>query len=140
MKIFLVSHGKLADGMKNSIEMISGKHTNLQSFSMSEGDSPDILGERVKKEINKYNNEPILLISDFPGGSINTTLTKFINDHVFLISGMNIMMVLELILNKSNSNVQELINAGIKAAQKSIVVINYIKEDSETELGDDFFD
>ncbi|BDR58978.1 PTS sugar transporter subunit IIA [Xylocopilactobacillus apicola] len=141
MQLFLVSHGQLAKGMKNSIEMISGKHDNLQDFSMSETDSPEIIRQRVEKAIEEHSGEEIILISDFPGGSINTCLTKLINERVFLISGMNIMMILELVLEQTNKNIQELIESGIRSAKNSIVLVKLNKEETHNnDIGDDFFD
>ena len=36
-KIILASHGELAEGMKQSVEMIAGKQENLYASSMADG-------------------------------------------------------------------------------------------------------
>lgn len=135
-KFVLASHGSLAEGIKNSVEMISGKQNNLYAFCMKEGESPTILKERVEKIISDSKTEDeIVLVSDFPGGSVNTMLVSFLNqNNIYLVSGMNSMLVLSLILSKEpiDSCLKNAINSG-----KNTIKRIELEEDNEE---DDFFD
>lgn len=135
-KFVLASHGSLAEGIKNSVEMISGKQNNLYAFCMKEGESPTILKERVEKIISDSKTEDeIVLVSDFPGGSVNTMLVSFLNqNNIYLVSGMNSMLVLSLLLSKEpiDSCLKNAINSG-----KNTIKRIELEEDNEE---DDFFD
>ena len=135
-KFVLASHGSLAEGIKNSVEMISGKQNNLYAFCMKEGESPTVLKERVEKIISDSKTEDeIVLVSDFPGGSVNTMLVSFLNqNNIYLVSGMNSMLVLSLLLSKEpiDSCLKNAINSG-----KNTIKRIELEEDNEE---DDFFD
>lgn len=134
-KFILVSHGTLADGVKNSVELISGKQKNLISFSMKEGQGPVDLKQKIKSVLNENKSHEIVLISDFPGGSVNTLLMEFLQyQNVYLVSGMNSMLVLSMILNQAD--IATCIKAGIKAGKATIKQIKIEQNEQE----DDFFD
>lgn len=135
-KFVLASHGSLAEGIKNSVEMISGKQNNLYAFCMKEGESPAVLKERIEEIIFDSNKkDEIVLVSDFPGGSVNTLLMSFLTqNNIFLVSGMNSMLVLNLLLSKEpiDSCLKNAINAG-----KNTIKRIELEEENEE---DDFFD
>lgn len=134
-KFILVSHGTLADGVKNSVEMISGKQKNLISFSMKEGQGPVDLKQKIKSVLSENKKHEIVLISDFPGGSVNTLLMEFLQyQNVYLVSGMNSMLVLSMILNQAD--IATCIKTGIKAGKETIKQIKIEQNEQE----DDFFD
>lgn len=135
-KFVLASHGSLAEGIKNSVEMISGKQNNLYAFCMKEGESPTVLKERIEEIIFDSNKkDEIVLVSDFPGGSVNTLLMSFLTqNNIYLVSGMNSMLVLNLLLSKEpiDSCLKNAINAG-----KNTIKRIELEEENEE---DDFFD
>ena len=134
-KFVLVSHGSLAQGVKNSVEMISGKQDNLYSFCMQEGESPAILKEKISNFLEQNKKGEIVFVSDFPGGSVNTMLMNFLDcDNVFLVSGMNSMLVLNLLLSQAKIDV--CLDKAIEAGKATIKRIEIVEEDQE----DDFFD
>lgn len=134
-KFVLASHGSLAEGIKNSIEMISGKQTNLFAFCMSEGESPSILKEKIESFLEENRSDEIVFISDFPGGSVNTMLISFLNrSNVYLVSGMNSMLVLNLLLNRAD--IEVCLEKAIQAGKDTVKRIEVVEEEQE----DDFFD
>lgn len=135
-KFVLASHGSLAEGIKNSVEMISGKQNNLYAFCMKEGESPTVLKERIEKILfNSDKKEEIVLVSDFPGGSVNTLLMSFLTqNNIYLVSGMNSMLVLNLLLSKEP--IDSCLNNAINAGKNTIKRIEIEEENEE----DDFFD
>lgn len=134
-KFVLVSHGSLAQGVKNSVEMISGKQDNLYAFCMQEGEGPAILKEKISNFLEQNKKGEIVFVSDFPGGSVNTMLMNFLDcDNVFLVSGMNSMLVLNLLLSQAKIDV--CLDKAIEAGKATIKRIEIVEEDQE----DDFFD
>lgn len=139
-KIILVSHGLLAEGMKNSIELISGKHENLYSFGLNEGGSPKDIEKKISEIIEKDKESEYIIISDFPGGSVNTAMVPLIEiENVFLISGMNLILCLEILLAEESASIDQVIEESLASAKKTLSNINNIlnyKDDEEEYFND----
>lgn len=134
-KIILVSHGLLAEGMKNSVELISGKHDNLYAFGLTESNSPKDIAEKINKMIEEDVESQYLIISDFPGGSVNTAMISLIlKDNVFLVSGMNLILCLEIVLASKESKIEDIIENALDSARKTLSNMkNILKQENEEE-------
>ena len=96
-KIILISHGMLAEGMANSIQMIAGKIDNLGWLSLHPGEEPETLYRQLEQQIQHAPEFTYILLTDIPGGSVNTALSKLCAlPHVFLVSGMNLGLALNI--------------------------------------------
>lgn len=138
-RIILASHGFLADGCKSSIDMIAGKQDCVAAFCLKPGSHPDTVLEDVKRYVQEYDIDEIIMISDFPGGSINTKLTTLCEDErLYLISGMNLMLVLDLVLSDETISTQEAIDKALINAKATIRDVKKEMKAEEDEGG--FFD
>lgn len=114
MEIVLASHSYLAEGMYDTVSLIMGKQERLHCLAayVEEGvNFKDQLVEFVKP----IENEKIIFVTDVIGGSVNNELLRFIknNCNYFLISGMNLPLVLELLtrINQlENESATQIIN------------------------------
>lgn len=96
-KIFLVSHSKLAEGIKNSAEMIAGKQDNLYAYCLMKDNSPNNLIREIKLQIKK--EDEVFLLADIIGGSMyNEAMSLLTFPNIKLIGGMNLPLLLNLIL------------------------------------------
>ncbi|MGL5898289.1 PTS fructose IIA subunit [Lactobacillus panisapium] len=106
MKIYLLSHGKLASGMKSTIELLAGKQSNLIAFDSYLENGPDLL-EFIQKLANEHS--PFIVVTDLLGGSVNRlALEKLAFKDVYLISGMNVALVLSLVLLDSEASIEQI--------------------------------
>ncbi|EGP5014475.1 PTS sugar transporter subunit IIA (plasmid) [Enterococcus faecium] len=98
MKIVLVSHSNLAQGMKDTAEFIMGKQENLSAFTAYVDEKVDFSAQ-LTALISEMAEEPIIFISDLLGGSVNRVITETIagKENQFLIAGMNLPLVLEIV-------------------------------------------
>lgn len=139
-KIVLASHGLFAKGIKDSIEMICGKQPQIQVFSMLREDTTEVVYSGVNDIIeNLTDNDVLVMISDFPGGSINTTLMSFLerNENIHLLTGLNIMMVMELVLANQEETIESIKERAVMSAKNSIRDVEKLVE---TEEGGNFYD
>lgn len=138
-KIILVSHGLAAEGMKNSVEMISGKHDNLYAFGLKESNSTKDIIKKINNMMEVDVESQYIIISDFPGGSVNTEMISLISKkNVHLVSGMNLMLCLEILLAPKNLQIEKIIENALDSARKTLVdmkSISFQKNDEE-----DYFD
>lgn len=134
-KIYLVSHGELAIGMKNSIQMIVGEKENLKAFAMMPGESPEDITAKIKNELNE--EDEFVIISDIPSGSIhNASLQLCTADNVYLISGMVSSLVLEVLFLSDDKKFSEHIDSILNATKESIKLYHNIANDKSED--DDF--
>lgn len=98
MKIVLASHSNLAQGMKDTAEFIMGKQENLSAITAYVDEKVDFSAQ-LRALISEMAEEPIIFISDLLGGSVNRVITETIagKENQFLIAGMNLPLVLEIV-------------------------------------------
>ncbi|MCO6536577.1 MAG: hypothetical protein J6567_01290 [Gilliamella sp.] len=99
MNIILAGHGKFAYEMKNSIEMIAGKYTNLHAITFEPGDSIDNLKDKYLKIINQSESKQFIIITDiFSGSPYNAaTILAMQLGNIEVISGLSMPLCLELL-------------------------------------------
>ncbi len=131
VQYIIATHGHMASGIHNSIEILLGNKENIYSIDCYVDDKD------VEKEIKditeiKYPNEDILIFTDLYGGSVNQIATRIANDRIHVVTGINLALVLELItLDKITP---EDINAAIEGAKSQIVYINDITIENDDEF------
>ena len=101
-KVFLVSHGDFAEGLKNTAEMIVGAHSNLYAFGLHRGGHPDEIVAEIEKLIDP--EEWTFILGDLAGGSVcNAALRLTTNERVVLVSGMNLPLAIQFVLTPPDS-------------------------------------
>lgn len=139
-KVILVSHSTLASAMAESIQMIIGKNDNLMSF----GFERDIYCGDIVASIKDmaYNNKDTqyIVIADLLGGSVcNECIVLAHISNVKVISGMNMKLIIELLLEESPIS-DEIIEEKIRICKDGI--INISEETIRKKMSDlkeDFF-
>lgn len=98
VEIVLASHSTLALGMYQTVSLIMGQQEKLHYITAYVDDDLSFK-EQLVKAITPIKNEQIIFLTDVLGGSVNNELVQFVHgeDNYFLITGMNLPLVLELI-------------------------------------------
>lgn len=137
-KIILASHGLLAEGMKNSLELISGCNSNIHAFGLNEGGSPKAIAEKVNNIIEENEENEYVIITDFPGGSVNTAMVELLEKkNVYLISGMNLILCLEILLAQEDVSIENIIEDALINAKNTLTNIKNILHNQDDE--EDYF-
>ena len=136
LKIFLASHGRLASGMKNSLDILLGNSEHVTVFDAYLDDS------RVQDKLDEFyqtvsQGDQVLLLSDLYGGSVNQAMCLYLEKpNTMLVAGVNLSLVLELAIRQDNiseSELEELI-------EQSRSMLRLVKIDlSRNEEESDFF-
>ena len=124
-KILLLSHGKFAEGILNSLSLFFGETHNFSAISAySDGVEPE---DELKKFFSlKESADEVIICSDILGGSVNQYALPYLNeDNVYIIAGFNFPLLLELgCLPESTELTIELLESIIEKSKKSIVLMN----------------
>ncbi len=96
LKIFISSHGKFAEGIKSSLQILLGGCENITVFSAYIDESS------VQEKLDEFyadvhEGDQVVLLSDLYGGSVNSVMYTYLNrENTYLIAGINLALVLEL--------------------------------------------
>lgn len=135
MKMILASHGKLAEGMKDTLEMIVGKNENIYAFAAYSDGSETKFLEDIQALINENQDEQIVIATDVLGGSVNNEMIQLLNRYpqVYLISGMNLPVIITLATAVCPLTT-EMIEQAISMGKEGVVFVNQLmKENNEEE-------
>ncbi|GAA6425672.1 PTS sugar transporter subunit IIA [Dielma fastidiosa] len=136
-RIILATHGYFAEGILSSAKIIIGEIQNVETLCcyVEEGEDYE---QRIKSllESHDYSESSLIVVTDLLGGSINNMFMNYINDFQFyLVSGLNLALLLELIMQTEEVN-KERIRAVIKSCAKGMSLCNDIEQNSNVD--DDF--
>ena len=81
MKIILVSHGKLALGMKDTLQLIVGPRDDVIAYEAYEDGEGDKFIGQIKKLVSENTDEKFIIITDVLGGSVNNEMTSLLKEH-----------------------------------------------------------
>jgi fructoselysine and glucoselysine-specific PTS system IIA component len=124
-KYLIATHGSFAGGIRTSLEMIAGKNENLFIIEgYGENSKPvDEQLDNILKDIT--GSDELFAFTDLMGGSITNQLMKLaMMGNVYLISGVNLPLLLEIILAPEDTPAQEIIESAISNARDQIVFVN----------------
>ena len=95
----LLSHGRLAEGMVDAVERITGLDEGVLVAMSNEGLSPQGLAEQVDALVG---TEPVVVFTDLGTGSCALTaqLTCRNNGRRAVLFGMNLPMLLEFVFHR----------------------------------------
>ena len=137
MQVVLASHGRLAEGMKDTLGIILGELPDLTTLCAYV--DPDVtLAQQVKDVLaRKVPGEEMLVVTDLFGGSVNNEMLTLLPEYpaVHLICGMNMPLLVE-ILSDANPD-PAAVRAAVDSCKDSIMVCNDLL-DAGQDCGEDF--
>ncbi|MCL2367154.1 MAG: PTS sugar transporter subunit IIA [Oscillospiraceae bacterium] len=97
-KLILMSHGQLAEQLRQSAEMIVGDIEDVYTVCMSDSDGLKGISQKLQLVFDDIGiHEPVVIIADMMAGTPgNVAFGAMLNqDHVRVVTGLNLPMVIE---------------------------------------------
>ena len=121
----LVSHGGMAKGMLEALEMITGLTEKVAAFGLYEGESPDDLMEKIRGQLPVLDDGSgiVFFVDMFGASPFNTCARIFLEDQekYALICGMNLPMLLELAFQREGQSVGNLAQMAVTNGKDSVI-------------------
>ena len=135
-KIIIATHGELALGIKNALELIAGSMAKeISTYSLTPGKSATDFVAEIEKEMIDYPDQQFIVMGDMYGASVVNAMLSLVNyPNGVLLSGVNLSLALQVLLDGSEMISDESIDEMIKDAQKGILRIQL----DQIELEEDF--
>ena len=97
-ELVLISHGRLAEEMKKSAELIMGPQKHIHTVCLLPEEGPEDFQKKFEDVISDFSSEEITIFADLMGGTPANTISRLImtgEDKLHLTAGMNLAMVIE---------------------------------------------
>ena len=134
-KILLASHRNMAEGMRDTLEFLTGMH-NFYAISAYMDETS--LQQQIEEFTDMLKPEDTLLIlTDMQGGSVNQMFCPLMSKRVHLICGINLPLALSLALIPQEQQIDAaLIEALLEESRQQIRYMNTftLTDDSEDEV------
>lgn len=129
--IIITGHGKIASGILSSISLIYGETEKLSAIDFTEDISPELLEEKISLEIDRLNENGVLIFSDIVGGTPfkSASIISLKKENVKVIGGMNLPMILEVLSEREYLDVNKLKEFALETGKSEIVSFELSKRE-----------
>lgn len=137
-KFLIATHGTLAAGIKSSLDIIIGsvEHVFLLQAYVDEQISVDGQLQKIMAQID--DGDELVVFTDILGGSItNQILQHALRPNVYVVSGINLPLVIDMMLADSSTPIEEVISTSIENAKEQMVFVNKLLTGQNGETAND---
>jgi mannose/fructose/sorbose-specific phosphotransferase system IIA component len=126
VKILILSHGKLAQALTETAELIIGKNNDLHFINLTKEKSYESFKSEVENFVNNNIKFNIIIFLDMIGGTCYNVCCEIFKNkkNIKIFSGVNLPVLLETVMNKDYISFPELIMNIKKIGSESIVFVN----------------
>lgn len=134
--VILITHGKFAEGLHDTLKMFVGDREDVLSIGLKQGEDVASLASRINELCEKFNeNDQFIVLGDMIGGSPLTTLMDCFSKHDLLsrsvvLSGLNLAMALNAVLMKDGS-LEECKAAALREGMQAVNEVNLSSDDDD---------
>lgn len=137
--VLIVSHGKLAEGMKDSIQMIMGSTEQVSTVGLFPDTNLEDFKESIKAEIIKLDSgDGVLIFTDLFGASPSNFVAANIQEltekgiKIRVVTGVNLGMLIECIGTRAfESDLDSICNTSMNAGKDGIHELIAMMSDME---------
>lgn len=121
--VLVITHGNFGIEILKSVEMIMGEQEDAAALGLCLGDDVEEL--RAKAEEIIVNNkeagkETVVLVDIFGGSPSNVALYALRNHDIKLVTGVNMLMLIEFFSSRDSEELDELVEKMISSGTEGI--------------------
>jgi len=131
VNLVIVSHGDLAEGLIDAMQLIVGQQEGVVAVSLKETDPIDGLTERVSAAIEEVGSpDGVLVLVDLFGASPFNISAQLTQKHamVQVVTGVNLPMLLETALQREAMPLEELARLAADSGRNGIKTLIELME------------
>ncbi|MEH7385804.1 PTS sugar transporter subunit IIA [Bacillus sp. JJ1521] len=138
-KILVATHAKFAEGICSAINLILGEQKNLHYINAYVDETPfnEKLESFLTEEIS--GEDKLIIFTDLFGGSVNQTSLRYLTrENIYLISGVNLPVLLEAIMLDDDSVNEAKLKVLVNSCKEQIIFANDEVKNLNNDSDDDF--
>lgn len=124
--MILISHGPFSKAVLEAAELICGEQDRVKTYGLYLGDSVDEFRDKIREGIEEsLTRGDVLVLTDIQSGSpFNVTCAAMGELDFYHITGMNLPLVIEVLMDRIDMSIDEVIECGMRLGKVSIVDVN----------------
>ncbi len=128
--LVLVTHAGIAQELVKSAEMIMGTIEGVEAVSINPNDQVDKIRESIEAAIRSVDKGSVIIMTDMFGGTPSNMSLSFLQDnHIEVVTGVNLPMMIKFLADRSKFGVAELAEKLKQCGRESIIVAGeYLKK------------
>ena len=125
--------------MKDTMEFLTKSEDAMYDISAYMGESQDEdLEGRVAALMAGFDPaDKVVIFTDLMSGSVNQKFFPYMNDHVFLLSGANVPLAMQVLLAEEDDITEDFIRECVSEAREQLIYINDWQKEQEAEDEDE---
>lgn len=132
-KFIIASHHRFASGLKDTVEFVTGFSPvyDLSAYV----DDEDIVTQISQIMQNISAEDEVFIFTDMLGGSVTQKFWPYMTNHVHLICGMNLPLILAFALHDETPLSADDVATTVEESREQIIYLNQmqITDDSDDE-------
>lgn len=124
----IVSHGKLAEELLNSLSIILGEVVNMEAISIGWYDNVEESKKKINQAIKRVDQKNgVLIFTDMFGGTPSNISFTFLKDNqVEIITGVNLPMLIKFVSLQRSTNLKDVARKVVEQGRKNIHLVSAI--------------
>lgn len=132
-KYVIATHGKMAEGIRSTLEIIVGPQENLICISGYTEECPEPVAE-MKRIVEENQENDVVFMTDLLMGSINNNAVSLMSSgKVHVVTGVNLAAVISLVMSDPGQDTAEAVREAVESSREMMVYCNEIKEEGDLE-------
>lgn len=135
-KIILASHGSLAQGMLSAAKMILVTCDDITAYDLENYANPIDIYEKLYIQIQKEPTVDYIILCDLNGGSVHNQMVHLCRfKNVYLVAGMTLSMILEIVLANHEDDTKTVLKKAIESSIRNTVLLDHEIAEAEVKKG-----
>ena len=128
--LVLVAHAGIAQEFLVAAEMIMGKIEGVEAVSIKPDDQVDLIRTAIAGAIKKVDSDGVIIMTDMFGGTPSNMSLSFLQEnHIEVLTGINLPMMIKFVADRAKFGVAELAEKLKLCGRESIIVAGeYLKK------------
>lgn len=138
MKVIVVSHGDMAKGICNSVQMLAGEQEDLLSFGLYPTEDREVLADKLRTVLDSVGEEEVLILSDLFHGTPFNVCVELSEHYKFNhVTGINLPLLIEVVMDRTmGKTAQEICEHILQDAAGTVKDVNKLLENDSEEDDD----
>jgi PTS system mannose-specific IIA component len=118
----IVSHGKLGEELLNALTIILGEAPNIEAISIGWYDDVEESKRKINQSLKRVDQKSgVVIFTDMFGGTPSNLSFAFQkDDHVEIITGINLPMLVKFVSLQRSNNLKEVARKVVEQGKRNI--------------------
>jgi PTS system mannose-specific IIA component len=118
----IVCHGRMAEELLNALTIILGEAPNIEAISIGWYDDVEDSKKKINQSLKRVDQKSgVAIFTDMFGGTpSNLSFSFFKENHVEIVTGVNLPMLIKFVSLQRNNNLKDVAKKVVDQGKKNI--------------------